>query len=98
MSFSPVRGRSSRARVAVDEVAVALLDVQADERAAVVERHLRDVADPHARDLDRLALAGRHGLRVVELDVDAKRLGLGEREAQALLVEDVRRRRSPRAR
>ena len=91
MSLRPVLGRSSAVAFGVDQVLVLLVDVHLDHGAAVLELDAADVADAHAGDADGLALAGDDGLRGRELGLELERLGLDEREAQPLLVEDVDR-------
>ena len=88
MSLSPVLGRSRRVRVGVDEVLVLGVEVQRDHGVAVLQADLRDVADAHARDAHRLALAGRDGLGGGERGLQLERLAL-PREAHALVVQDV---------
>ena len=89
MSFSPVRGRSSTRRVAAHEAVVLAVEVEPDARPALVQLDLADVADPHARHAHGLPLPGRHALGVLELDPDVPGPVLDEREAEALLREDV---------
>ena len=69
-------GPQQRGRVGVDQVLVLAVDVHPDDRAAVLELDVADVADPHAGDAHGLALAGDHGLRGLELGLEHERLVL----------------------
>ena len=76
--------------VAAHEAVVLAVEVQPHPRAALVQLDLADVAHAHARHAHRLALPGRHALRVRSSTQTWLRRLLDEREAQALLGEDVR--------
>ena len=88
MSFSPVLGRSSAVASVWTRSLYSRVDVHRDDRVAVLELDLADVADAHAGDAHGLALARRDGLRGRELGLELERLAL-PREAQPLVVEDV---------
>ena len=73
--------------VAVHPAGHARLDVELHNGAAVLQRDTADLPHLHAGDVHRLALPGRHRLRVLELGEDP-RLVL-PREAQALVHAHV---------
>ena len=81
-------------RVLVDR-RVLLADLQVDDGDAVLERDLADLADRHAGDVDRLALAGDDGLRRRELGVDLVEVGADARhplrQVEPLVRGDVDR-------
>ncbi len=75
-------------RVFVDRQVLAV-HVEGDDRAAVDQLDIRDVADPDACDPQRLTLAGDDALGVVELGLELEGLLLQHRDPEALLLEDV---------
>ena len=72
------------------------LDPHADDRLAVAQRDRGDLADLDARDVDRLALARRDGLRGRHLGVDLEEVLADDRhpgrQREPLLAEDHARR------
>jgi hypothetical protein len=62
-----------RARVLMDEPLVLRVDRHRHDRVAALEVDLADVADPHARDADRLALARRDRLGGREVGLQLER-------------------------
>src|SRR4051794_27190107 len=82
-----------RGRVLV-HVRVLLADLQRDDRAAVLELDLAQLADRHAGDVDRLALARRDRLRGGELRLVGDEVGPDYRDplgqVEALVAEDER--------
>ena len=89
--LQPGLGPQQRGRVGVDQILVLGIEVHLDHGVAVLEVDAADVADAHAGDAHGLALAGDDGLRGRELRLQLVGLRLDEREAHALLVEDVDR-------
>src|SRR5581483_6827312 len=73
---------------------VLLIDLHLHDGHPVLERHLAHLADLHTGDAYRLALARSNCLSGGELGVHRERRRLDEREAQALVVEDVARDRN----
>jgi hypothetical protein len=67
------------------------LDLEGDDAVSVLELDRLDVADLHARHPQALALARHHGLGGLELGLELERLLLEDRNAQALLLDDVQR-------
>ena len=89
--LQPGLGPQQRGRVGVDQILVLGVEVHLDHGVAVLEVDAADVADAHAGDAHGLALAGDDGLRGRELRLQLVGLRLDEREAHALVVEDVGR-------
>ena len=72
---------------------VLVLDLQCHDRAALVQLYLLDLADRHARDVDRLALAGGNRLGGAELALQLEEVGAQQgypaRKVEALVSQDV---------
>ena len=64
----------------MDQLLVRLVDAHRHDRAAVLERHLADVADLDPGHLDGLALARGHGLGGRHLDLELELVVAQERD------------------
>ena len=108
MSWSPVRGRSRTVASSWISGAYLRLDQHRDDRVAVLELDVGDVADLDAGDVHRLALARGDRLGGRELGLELEAVVAEERDpgrvGLLLLGEDVaghqerRRRAAPRSR
>ena len=65
--------------VVVDQRRVLVVDLHADHGVAVLELHAGDLADLDPGDVDRLALAGRDGLRGGEVGLELEAVGPDQR-------------------
>jgi hypothetical protein len=85
----PGLGAQQRAGALAQQVAVLPLELELDDRLAVLELDLADVAHAHARHHDRLALPRRDRLGVRQLGLHGVGLVLDQREAKPLVRQDV---------